>query len=439
LSSHASAPIHVRALAARAVMAVIDQHQALDEASAHILSKLSIDTRDRAYMQALSFAALRFGFSYQHILNSLIAKSPHALVRALLLVAMADIHALKTQTFAAVHAAVEAARALKQAQAAGLVNAVLRRFIREQDALLASCPDSAMHGVPHWLWQKLVSQYPKRLDDWKQAHSVPAPMCLRLHPRISIESYLSTLPNDMEAEVIQGLPHALRMKSSATAALPGFAEGQITVQDGSPQLAAMLLAPQPGERILDACAAPGGKTAHLLQLQPDLNLTAVDQEPKRLELVAQSLKRLAPDASRIRLLAGDGAIIANETSGWDAILLDAPCSATGVIRRHPDIAWLRRESDIAKTVAEQQRLLQQCWKALRPGGRLLYATCSVLMEENQDQIAQFLSQNKDAHLRSWDERFDWFGAKLQQNLGRQHFPGDHGMDGFYYAMLDKAS
>jgi 16S rRNA (cytosine967-C5)-methyltransferase len=429
-------PLSTRALCAGVISAVMDRHRALDDAFASA-PITHLEMRDRAFLQALAFASLRTGFRHSHVLQILVAKAPHQDVRALLLVAMADIQILQTPAFAAVHAAVEAVRELGQPQAAGMVNAVLRRFVREQETLLASCPKATLLGLPSWLYQRIKLQYPTRLADWQSAHSEAAPMCLRLRPEFSTVEYCESLDPELAAQIVDALPQALQLKSMPTSKLPGFAEGHATIQDGSAQLAAYLLAAKSGERVLDACAAPGGKTAHLLNLQPGILLTACDHDARRLELVSSSLQRLAPSAINVRLLAQDGATAALAEPGWDAILLDAPCSATGVIRRHPDIAWLRRESDIEANVIEQTRLLRACWQALRPGGRLLYATCSVLAAENADQIGSFLNSHPDAEIQDWHEQYSWFGAHTQQTAGRQHFPGDHGMDGFYYALIRK--
>jgi 16S rRNA (cytosine967-C5)-methyltransferase len=429
-------PLSTRALCARIISAVVDRHRALDDAFASA-PIAHLETRDRAFLQALAFASLRAGFRHSHLLQTLIAKAPHQDVRALLLVAMADIRILQTPAFAAVHAAVEAVRELGQPQAAGMVNAVLRRFVREQETLLASCPKATLLGLPSWLYQRINLQYPERLADWQSAHSEAAPMCLRLRPGVLAIEYCESLDPELAAHVVAALPQALLLKSTPTLNLPGFAEGRATIQDGSAQLAAHLLAAKSGERVLDACAAPGGKTAHLINLEPGISLTACDHDARRLELVASSLQRLAPNAINVRLLAQDGATAALAEPGWDAILLDAPCSATGVIRRHPDIVWLRRESDIEANVIEQARLLRACWQALRPGGRLLYATCSILAAENADQIGSFLNSHPDAEMQAWPEQHAWFGAQTEQKIGRQHFPGDHGMDGFYYALMRK--
>jgi 16S rRNA (cytosine967-C5)-methyltransferase len=231
------------------------------------------------------------------------------------------------------------------------------------------------------------------------------------------------------------LPAAITLaKPVSVRRLPGFAGGELSVQDASAQLAALLLQPRDGERVLDACAAPGGKTGALLELAPTAAVTAVDIDPVRLALVADNLRRLGQQA---RLVSADLERPASWHNGqaFDAILLDAPCSATGVIRRHPDIKLLRRESDIASMAERQQRILVNCWQMLRPGGRLLYVTCSVLAQENEQVLGAFL---KAEHTAREQQLPDCAAAAplRRRAVGWQMLPGGPaGADGFYYALL----
>lgn len=435
-----------RAMACLALTAVLSEGRALDHALDQASEGKPIEARERAYAQALCFAALREGWTFRQIIAVLVPKKPATLVHALLLIGMADVATLKTPSFAAVSALVDTARALKLNYAAGLINAVMRRFVRDHEALISTAKAQhveARYNLPNWLVKRLQAAYaPESCSGCLEGMHAPAPMWLRLQDaHADAEGYarqLRDLALDTNASAFAGLPQALRCKSMPVTVLPGFAQGELSVQDGAAQLAAHLLAPVAGERILDACAAPGGKTAHLLSRAPAASVLAVDRDRGRLARVQENLTRLRCSAE---LLAADAAEIGSDYGEFDAILLDAPCSATGVIRRHPDIAWLRRESDIAQTVQQQFKLLEALWRRLKPRGRLLYATCSVLPEENTDQIGAFLQRHPDAKLADWPAALDWFGATDLNSrpgaIGRQNLPGEAQMDGFYYALLVK--
>lgn len=435
-----------RRLASTALHAVLARGRALDQALDEASGSQSIEPRERAYAQALCFAALREGFAFRQVLATLVPKKPDALVHAVLMIGMADVAVLNTPSFAAVSALVDTARALKLNYASGLINAVMRRFAREHTTLIPAAKSQnlqARYNLPEWLLRRLQQAYGPNV--WTQCVSgmhTPAPMWLRLQDaRADAQAYaaqLRELALDTSASAFDPLPQALVCHSLPVNTLPGFADGALSVQDGAAQLAAHLLAPLSGERILDACAAPGGKTVHLLALAPTAHVLAVDRDAIRLRRVQENLTRLG---CRAELLAADAAQLGPEHGLFDAILLDAPCSATGVIRRHPDIAWLRRESDIAQTVRQQAELLDALWPRLKAGGRLLYATCSVLPEENSAQIQAFLARRADARLLDWPPRWAWFGAAqpvcVGSAIGRQNLPGEAQMDGFYYALLVK--
>lgn len=435
-----------RALASIALNAVLARGRALDHALDEASASKTIEPRERAYAQALCFAALREGWTFRQVLNSLVPKKPDALVQAVLMIGMADVAVLQTPSFAAVSALVDTARALKLNYASGLINAVMRRFAREQAALINAAKSQnqqAQHNLPEWLLKRLQQAYgPSVLSRCISGMHKPAPMWLRLQDASAdAEPYakqLRDLALDANARAFAPLPQALVCSSMPVSALPGFADGALSVQDGAAQLAAHLLVPQAEERILDACAAPGGKTAHLLALAPTANVLAVDRDAVRLRRVQENLTRLH---CRAELLAADAAQLGAEHGVFDAILLDAPCSATGVIRRHPDIAWLRRETDIAQSVQQQAALLDALWPRLKSGGRLVYATCSVLPEENSGQIQAFLARQADAKLVDWPVALGWFGAAQLpfsgDAVGRQNLPGESEMDGFYYALLVK--
>jgi 16S rRNA (cytosine967-C5)-methyltransferase len=451
--------VSARVVAARALALVLGRGRALDVALDAATSNIELSPRDRGYAQALCFAALRHGRAYQVVLAQLVPKTPEPALLALLMISLGDLDALETAPFAAVNEAVSAARTLGLGHASGLVNAVVRRFSRDKTTLLAQAMEKsaqARSGLPSWLEHALRNAHAGHVADAGAferscaALQQPAPMWLRLDPRAgtAVEFTAQFAAEFAAAEIpvtlFAGLPQALKIASMPVARIPGFLAGDICVQDGAAQLAAMLLAPQNGEQVLDACAAPGGKTAHLLALAPDCAITAVDNDAQRLTRVTETLARVhAAHASKVQILACDAANLPKACTNFDAILLDAPCSATGVIRRHPDIAWLRRETDIAKLVHIQRQLLDALWRRLRPGGRLLYATCSIIHAENGAQIAAFLARTPDARSVPFPTTLDWFGAPgaAEQPGGvthtRQNLPGEHDMDGFFYALLHK--
>jgi 16S rRNA (cytosine967-C5)-methyltransferase len=331
---------------------------------------------------------------------------------------------------------VNAVNALERPWAKGLVNAVLRRAQRERDQSAAVLSEAAQWSHPGWLLQRLQSAWPEEWQAICAANNQAAPMTLRINRRRAArDAYQEMLAaRDSVAEFTAYSPDGLRLERPLpVTALPGFSDGWVSVQDEAAQLAALLLAPQPGERVLDACAAPGGKTAHLLEVQPELDgLLALDQSAERLVRCSDTLRRLG---LRADCQVGDAAQPEHWWDGrpFDRILIDAPCSATGVIRRHPDIKLLRRPDDIDRLRAQQQDILEALWPLLRPGGRLLYATCSVLPEENTQQVRDFLQRHPDARERAiaapWGR---------PQQAGRQILPGEAGMDGFYFACVEKA-
>ena len=398
------------------------------------------DTRDRALVQELSYGTLRLLPRLEFLAAGLMhkpLKPGEGDLEALILVGLYQLIATRIPPHAAVAATVAAARAQRRPWAAGLVNALLRRYEREKDTLEAASAEAPRVRwlFPDWLLGRLQAAWP---DHWQaicDASNTRPPMSLRVNRlRTDRRNYAARLAeNGISA---RPLPHAaagLTLDAPvATARLPGFDAGLVSVQDGGAQLAAFLLDPQPGERILDACAAPGGKAAHLLELADnDLDLTAVDLDPQRLARVDEGLARLGV---RARTCIGDAAAPDGDWAQgtYRRILLDVPCSATGVIRRHPDIKWLRRDTDIARLAALQGRILDAVWPLLAPGGTLLYVTCSLLPQENEDQVTAFLGRTMDA--RSDPIEAPW---GLIRGPGRQILPEAGGMDGFFYARLKR--
>jgi 16S rRNA (cytosine967-C5)-methyltransferase len=428
-----------RSTASRILHDVLDHGINLDTA---LTTHLPAQARnEQAFVQALCYGVLRDWPQQQLQLQRLLHKPLHAgseLVHALLLCGLHELYRMRTAPYAAVSQTVAATQELGVAWARGLVNAVLRNAQRRQAELaqqLAQQPE-AVYAHPHWLLSQLQQDWPDQWQAIVAANNRQAPLVLRVNlRRISRDAYIYKLAQ-------AGLP-ATATPHSATGIvlaspcdieqLPGFSAGEVSVQDTAAQLVTVLLDPQPHERILDACAAPGGKTLHILEQQPQLaELVALDSVAQRLMRVRENLQRAALSAS---VVCGD----ASQPAGWwdktefDRILLDAPCSATGVIRRHPDIKVLRQLNDIARLGGQQQQMLQALWPLLKPGGMLLYTTCSVLVQENDAQLDVFLKQHATARVEPIPAT--WGHATVH---GRQILPGEDDMDGFYYACLRKA-
>ncbi|MEO8160786.1 MAG: 16S rRNA (cytosine(967)-C(5))-methyltransferase RsmB [Arenimonas sp.] len=428
----------LRALAARSLVSVLAQGQSLKAELARALPGIA-DPRDRALFEAICFSVLRHYRRYRFALDTWMERPLRERdieVQCLLLAGLAQIDALKLSAHAAVGATAEAARVLGRSAQVGLVNAVLRRALREP------WPESDDPAVktshPDWLLAALQRDWPQDWPSMLQANNVPAPMWLCVNPRrLPRVDYLAQLQAaGIDAEAPPQPAHALRAwPPRSPEALPGWKAGLLWVQDGAAQLAVEALAPALADAVLDACAAPGGKTAQLAAaLGEGGSLLAMDIDPRRMRRVQATLQRLQLESPQITLAAGDATkpdCFAGERR-FDAILLDAPCSATGIIRRQPDIKWHRRAEDIAPLVALQARLLDSLWTRLAPGGRLLYATCSVLKDENERQVEAFLARTPAARALPLDARFGHASG-----VGRQRLPGEEGMDGFFYALVTR--
>lgn len=425
-----SPTVDCRAAAAQILAAVADAGQSLERQLARI--EPTVRERDRALLRELCYGTLRWQPRLAELLRPLLHKPLKARdsdIQQLLLVGAYQLLFLRIPPHAAISSAVEAARALDKKWAAGLINAVLRSLQRDEQTLSERLPQHAAAAHPLWLWEEIRAAWPAQAEAVFAAGNAHPPMCLRV--RHARADYLQRLhAADIAAEPCQWAPQGVRLEAPRdVTALPGFAEGEVSVQDEAAQLAAGLLAAQPGQRVLDACCAPGGKTAHILELQPDVALLALDISDERLRRVDANLRRLRVHAE---LRAGD----ARRPAAWwdgkpfDRILLDAPCSGTGVIRRHPDIKLLRTPADIEQLAALQRELLEALWPLLASGGRLLYATCSILPQENTRVIEHFLATHGDARECPIDAAWG-----LAQPAGRQLLPARH--DGFYYALLEK--
>lgn len=402
----------------------------------------AMEPRERALAQDLCYGVLRWWPRLEAIAGALLArplKTRDMDIQCLILIGLYQLIHTRTAPHAAVDEAVKLTAVLGKSWARGVVNAVLRRFQREQAAILAQIDrdEAAALAHPRWLIDVMKTAWPADWPRIAQAGNERPPMYLRVNQRRGgREEYRGELAAAGIAATVPpyGAEALLLERPLDVNQLPGFAAGRVSVQDAAAQLAAALLAARPGERVLDACAAPGGKTAHILECQPALgSLVAVDQDAGRLQRVRDNLDRLGLAAV---LVCADAAVPESWWDGqpFDRILLDAPCSGTGVIRRHPDIKRLRRPADIAALVAQQERLLEAAWRMLRPGGMLLYSTCSIMPEENDGQIGRFLARHAEAGQRSLQATW---GRAL--SAGRQILPGEEGMDGFYYACLDRSA
>ena len=391
----------------------------------------ALSKQQKGAIQDLSYGVLRFYAQLEAILGFLLKKSlRNKCLHHLLLVSLYQLQHSKTLSHTVVDQAVSASRSLVHGKGMqGLVNAVLRSFIRQRESLLKQAAEEEVgrYSYPQWWINKLRGQYPQNFQAILEAGNKRPPMTLRVNQRkISVEAYRKLLAEKaMQAELLWS--GAIQLTQPVMVEnLPGFSEGWVTVQDAGAQLAAPFLDVHDGMHVLDACAAPGGKSTHLLELV-DVSLTLLDHDSVRLAQVQQNLKRLHMTAER--LVCGDAS---NPDEWWDGrpfdrILADVPCSASGVVCRHPDIKWLRRERDLVKFAASQQAILNALWKILGKNGKLLYVTCSIFAEENTMQIEKFLKHHPDAC------PLPLSGAAM---IDGQLLP-DTQHDGFFYTLLHK--
>ncbi|WP_428454901.1 16S rRNA (cytosine(967)-C(5))-methyltransferase RsmB [Photobacterium kasasachensis] len=425
--------MNVRAAAAKVVYQVVDQGQSLSNALP--AAQQDIRERDHALLQEICYGVLRWLPRLESVTNQLMdkpLKGKQRVFHHLILVGLYQLGYMRIPAHAAVAETVNATKNLKKPQLRGLINAVLRNYQRQQDSLdeQSLSHDAGKYGHPGWLLKLLKQSYPTQFESVIDANNTKAPMWLRVNRRHhSRDEYRKLLDAEgIATDLHPEAQDALRLHSPCDVSkLPGFADGWVSVQDAAAQLSVEYLAPQAGELILDCCAAPGGKTAHIMERQPETQVVAIDCDDNRLKRVHDNLQRLKLDA---KVLCADARYPAQWWQGeqFDRILLDAPCSATGVIRRHPDIKWLRRADDIEALAQLQAEIVDAMWQQLKPGGTLVYATCSITPQENSEQVKAFLGRTSDAELIDSDPA----------QPGRQILPGEHDMDGFYYAVIRKA-
>ncbi|MEI2267289.1 16S rRNA (cytosine(967)-C(5))-methyltransferase RsmB [Erwinia sp. CGal63] len=423
---------NLRSVAAMTIEKVVEQGESLSNVLP--AAQKSLPEKDAALLQELCYGVLRTLPQLEWVIGQLMERPLTGKQRAVHFLIMVGLYQLmftRIPAHAALAETVEGAIALKRQQLKGLINGVLRQFQRKQDELTTAMAEGEQrHLHPKWLLTRLQPAWPEQWQQIVEANNQRPPMWLRVnrqhHSREAWLKLLQEAGKDAEPHPLH--PDALRLETPcAVSQLPGFDQGWVTVQDASAQGCVALLGPQNGESILDLCAAPGGKTTHILEAAPEAKVMAVDIDAKRLARVSENLQRLNMTAE---VKIGDGTTPEKWCGDrlFDRILLDAPCSATGVIRRHPDIKWLRRDRDIQELVTVQQRILEAIWPHLKSGGTLLYATCSVLPEENHLQIADFLTRHSDATLTETGD---------VKQPGIQVFPDAQGGDGFYYAKLIK--
>lgn len=427
-----------RLLALNIIQQVVVQGKSLNALSATINREIQAND-DRALCRELVYGVVRWYEKLDYILSRQLSKPLKAKdsdVYCLLLLGIYQILYTRIPDHAAVNETVNLTNKLKKNWAKGLINGILRNLLRDKEIVLADPDDeSARFSHPQWLIDLLKKDWPEEWEQILTANNVQARMSIRVNCRKYSRNELheKLLRQGLDSVESKYAEHGLYLNQPVDPRrIKEFTEGGFSVQDEAAQLAAELLELEHGMAVLDACAAPGGKSTAILERGTDIALTALDVDESRLEKVRESLARLKLSA---RLTAADAAAIDSWWDGnpFDRILLDAPCSGTGVIRRNPDIKIHRQLEDVKRLVDNQRLLLRQLWSVLKPGGIMLYATCSVLKDENENQIANFVASHKDAEIVS--KEFPWGRAVT---FGRQILPGDDGMDGFYYAIIRKS-
>lgn len=427
----------VRASAARVITQVLAQGRSLKTELGLARQDLD-DSRDKALLEAICLTVVRHRRSLEFALSQFLQKGlqrQDPLCHSVILVGLAQLHHLKLSEHAAVSATVEAARLLGKQSRAALVNAVLRRSLR--DGLAVSKDFAIANNHPDWLLKQLQLDWPEHWQSIVEANNQQAPLWLRVNGTQTTRAQYGSLlaENNVLFTASELHEQALSIDQAVSPTrLPGWLEGMIAVQDLSAQLTALALDIKPGMTVLDMCAAPGGKSAQLAEVD-GVRLVLLDKEPVRLKKVHDLFDRLQLDSASVQTCAADASLALPDElpQQYDAILLDAPCSATGIIRRQPDVKWHRQAKDIDQLNTLQWRLLKNAWRYLKPGGRLLYSTCSVLKAENELLIDSFLKQNQDAQAVALDERFGRISG-----VGRQRFPGENGSDGFFYSLLERS-
>jgi 16S rRNA (cytosine967-C5)-methyltransferase len=427
-----------RWIALQMALQVVGRGRSLDEiVASRWFGSLTASARDIAFSRELAFGFCRWYFALSKILQTRLQKPLRERdrdIEIILLLGLYQLLVARTEPHAAVNESVQLAIGQKKAWARGLINAVLRGVVR--DGLVLDETDAGQ-AYPSWMRQRIEFDWGERAGALMRGGNQRPPLTLRVDTRrIGVDEMIARL----DAAGIEACRHprvgcAIELaEAREVTALPGFPQGLLSVQDAAAQLAATLLPCKPGDRVLDACAAPGGKAMHLLQAVDGLALDALDSSEARLERLRRNLERIGKSA---RILIGDAARPGDwfEGTAYDCILADVPCSASGVLRRHPDIRLLRRESDIMPLLALQRKIIDALWQLLKPGGSMLYCTCSIFREENEVLIEEFVARHADCVEVALDGAA-WGEARPR---GRQILTGSDNMDGFYYALLARGS
>jgi len=427
---------NLRADAAKVLYQILEEGQSARECLP--LAQLPHKEQDKAWLQEMVYGVLRNLPILQFWLRQLLdkpLKNRFKIVEQLIMLGFYQLAFSRVSQHAAVSETVAACQPLNTLAMKGLVNAILRTFLRDEMSQQEAPNKQIASGLPKWLYKKLEAEYKDVFVDLSTNMQLKAPIWLRVNTRkISHEHFTEELKKaSVEFTDSPGHPEAfILLKGYDVTSLPGFDSGWFAVQDGAAQLAAHYLKPEQGESILDCCAAPGGKICHIIELEPNISKTvALEIDEKRALKIKENLVRLGHDAD---IVVGDASMPEKWWDGrlFDRVLLDAPCSATGIIRRHPDIKWLRKAKDIDVLVNLQKKILDAIWPLIKPGGTMLYVTCSILPEENHLQIRDFLSRTDNALID------DTFYNDSVDRSGKQILPGDQQMDGFYYARLLKS-
>lgn len=430
----------IRSQATKTIFAIVYEGRSAND----LLPRIEFENpADTALFKALVLDSCRYFLQLQFITEKLMRKklrNKDGDIFCLIIMGLYQLAYSRIPDHAAISETVDACDELKKPWAKQLINAVLRNFLRDKDSLISETQKNwdSKFSIPDWLIAKIKPSYKGQVESILQASNQQAPLVLRTNRlKTTRDQYREILDEQgISSELHPVANDALVLLEPVNVRLlPNFAEGWVSVQDAAAQLSAQILQPKAGEVILDACAAPGGKSMHLLEASNNnIQLTSVDIDENRCQKIRENLERLHFTAEVIVEDAIE--FLVSTDRKFDAILLDVPCSATGVIRRHPDIKLLRRESDIDELVKIQSILLERAWGALKQGGRLLYATCSIVQKENVQQITRFLEARGDAELVALDKRLQELSAT---EIGCQILPGQLDMDGFYYCLLQKSS
>ncbi len=437
-------PTRQRVELARMLLAVIDRGRSLDREFLHRAS--GWDTGSKARSRELLWGTVRWYGYLEQLIAFMTGRSVQKLpatTRALLALGLYQLWQMRTAEHAVIKQTVDAVAVAGQPRLKGLANALLRRFQREGDALRNEIDmEPSVAAMPDWIYEAIARDWPQAAPAILAASQARAPMWLRINrmrtdPKTYIERLQSELPT-LEATATELVPDAVLLSApTQVTALPGWETGDVSVQDAAAQLVAEFVDPAPGHRVLDACAAPGGKAAHLAErLGGDLDLTAIDVDGKRMQRVTETFERLGLAARLVTASALD-------TDAWwdgrafDRILIDAPCSASGVMRRHPDIKFTRRPGDIAQLAETQSALLAALWPLLASGGRMIYTTCSIFEAENSAVLNEFVGKHSNAYTKNKLPNASWDALMVPRGVGYQVLPGTEKFDGFFYGCIEK--